>query len=113
MPLIELLVLLALAVYRVTRFALRDSLIDRPRAWVHDKLLRPTTHAASDPGQGLRDTVFELIICPFCLSVHFSWVAVLAADHYGSVPLPGVTWLAVAALSMVVWRFVERDDESE
>ncbi len=108
---LSLIVVLGLAAYRVTRFFLRDSLIDAPRLWVYEKLL-----SMSDPPsrlQPLRDKTYELLDCPYCLSVHFSWMLVLAADLYGSVPLPMITWLAAAGAAMVAWRVVEDDPEVE
>jgi len=54
------LVIVALAVARVTRFVIDDTIIDRPRNFVLDHV----------PAK-----IEELLTCPWCLSV---WVSVIA-----------------------------------
>lgn len=100
-----LLILLSLVVYRVTRFVLRDTLIETQRDWVYGKLL--------DPPKPWSDKLFELLSCPYCLSIWFAAAAVVGADQYTSVPLPWATWLAVAAGAMVAWRYIEHDHDDE
>jgi hypothetical protein len=96
---------MGLVVYRVTRFFLRDSLIDEPREWVYQKILGDITKET-----WWRDKLYELLDCPYCLSIWFSGAVVVVADRYTSVPLPVFAWLATAAICMVVWRIVESDD---
>lgn len=110
MPNLSLIVLLSLSTYRVTRFFLRDTLIDQPREWVYMKLLRPN-ETAIGKGQKWRDKVYELLDCPYCLSVWVAGFSVLAVTFHLPVPLPVFAWLAASAGAMIVWRFVERDEE--
>lgn len=100
---IELLVLLGLATWRVTRFALYDALIDTPRNRVHAWLLT-RRHATA-----VTVKIHELITCPWCLSVWVAAVAVAVADGWASIPLPAFMWLAVAAVAVIVHVLVEAD----
>lgn len=104
LSLIELLVLTSLTVYRVVRFFLRDTLIDRQRNWLYEKIL-------GDGAGKLREKLYELLDCKFCLSIWVSAGTVAVADRYTSVPLPVFVWLASSAGAMVVWRVVESDDD--
>jgi hypothetical protein len=99
---LQLIAVCALVVYRVTRFFLKDTLIDEPREWVYEKILSKQAV--------WRDKLYELLDCPYCLSIWFSAATIAVADRYTSVPLPVFAWLATAGLCMVVWRIVERDD---
>lgn len=95
-----LIVVMSLACYRITRFVVTDTLWDGWRRRLHSKVLGAYPRV-------WRDKIHELLTCPFCLSV---WVAaglVAAVDQYTSVPLPWLTWGAVASGSLMVWRFVE------
>jgi hypothetical protein len=100
---LQLIVLLSLAVYRVTRFIIRDTLIDAPRNWLYGKLVTP--------GHPFLDKVYELLDCPYCLGIWISAFSVAIARHYTPVSLPVFVWLAVAGGAMIVWRIVERDEE--
>lgn len=96
------LIVLSAVVYRVSRFLVLDTLIDEPRDKLLDQLERR---------QGLvYSKLFDLIGCPFCISV---WVAAgaVAVHHYAvdDVPVPIWTWLAVATGSLVFWAVI--DDE--
>lgn len=93
-----LLVVLALACYRVTRFIIDDTLIDRQRDWVFRR-------TAGHP------KIHELLDCPYCVSI---WVAagmVAGADLVTSVPLPLLTWLATSGGALVAWKFIEVEDD--
>lgn len=99
---LTLIIVASLCVYRLTRFFLRDTLIDEPREWLYNKILAKETL--------WRDKLYELLDCPYCLSIWFSAATIAVADLYTSVPLPVYAWLATAGLCMVVWRIVERDE---
>lgn len=99
---LELLIVLALACYRVTRFVIRDTLLDGGRDRVHHWLL-------TRRWKGVNVKLYELITCPFCLSI---WVAagmVAATDAVADVTTPIWMWLAAAAGSLVAWEVVEHD----
>jgi hypothetical protein len=100
MSLIEILVLCALVVYRVTRFLIADTLIEGTRTRFGDWLL------GSEP-KVWRDKLYDLTTCPYCLSIWVSAATVAVVDAFMSVPLPVLVWLASAGLAMVVWRIVE------
>jgi len=91
------LVVLALATYRVARFLINDTLIDRPRLWM---FVRLSAHPK----------LLELANCPWCLSVWIAGGATIAAEVVGDVPLPIFFWLAVAGLAMIVWHYNEVDE---
>lgn len=114
MPELQLILITSLVAYRVTRFLLRDSLIDGPRKWLYEKLLRPYRTNLAAPGQRWRDKVYELLDCPYCTSVWVAAATVAAVDAHGvSVPMPLFAWLATASGAMVVWRVVERSGDDE
>lgn len=102
----ELLVLFSLVVWRVVRFLLRDSLIEHQRQWLYGKLIGDMTHQSA-----LRDKIYELLDCPYCLSIWCSAAVVAVADRYTSVPLPVYMWPAASAGCMIVWRIVEDPEE--
>lgn len=94
-----MLVVLSLAVYRVTRFAIRDTLIATPRIWLFQVLLGKTG--------AWRKYLYELLNCPYCLSIWFAGLAVIIAAGYDTVPMPVFMWLAVSAGSLAVWNYIE------
>lgn len=89
----------SLVTYRLTRMVILDTLFDTPRIWFHGWLLGRTGR--------LRAKVYELVTCPFCISVWIAGVVVAAATIWRPVPDPVWVWLASAAGSLMVWRFVE------
>lgn len=111
-------VILSFTVYRATRFFQADSLVDRPRNAILMKILPPpamsfniadgppTFESLKAPSMW-RVKLYELLTCPYCLSAHGAWIAVLIAIQFISIPLPVFMWVAVAGGSMAAWRFVE------
>lgn len=100
---LALIVCLALAVERCTRFVIKDTLWAEMRRNLHGRIIGDT---ATDES-GWRSRLFELITCPYCLSIWFAAIAVALADIFVSVPLPALAWLSVAGLHQVIWRYVE------
>ncbi len=97
---LTIIAVLSLATYRITRFAILDSLVEEPRTAV----LRWLT---SKPGV-VRGKAHDLLTCPYCLSV---WVAAALTASVASLidtPLPLLVWLAASGGTMTVWRFVEQ-----
>jgi Protein of unknown function (DUF1360) len=103
---LSLIVVLSLACYRVTRFVIRDTLWEHWRVKLGDRILGTSPKL-------WRDKLYDLLHCPYCLSVWVAAATVAAADGFVSVPLPLFSWLAVAAGSLVVWRVVEPDIDDE
>lgn len=98
---LQLVVLLSLACYRVTRLVVKDTIIDGFRIWLHTAILGRKPRL-------WREKLQELVSCPFCISVWIAGALTLLADHYvGSLPLPFAVWGAVAAGSLVAWRIIE------
>lgn len=95
-----LIILLSLAVYRVTRFVILDTIIAHQRIWLLNKIL-------GRKPRGWREKIHELLQCPFCLSVWLAGASVALGDRWVSVPLPWLAWLGVCTGTVVVWRFVE------
>lgn len=100
---LTLVALWSLAVYRVTRFVILDTLIAHQRIWLMNLVLGKKPNRA-------REKVHELLGCPYCVSPYMAAFAVAGTDHYVSVPLPWLQWLAVCAGSLIVWKFVEGDE---
>lgn len=80
------LVLLALAVFRITRLIMQDEISEPFREWVWKKYPPNTTK------------IGYLISCPWCLSI---WVAVFLVVLYVFVPWIAIPVAAVFALSAV------------
>lgn len=98
---LQLIVILSLACHRVTRFIVKDTLIDGFRIWLHTVILgrKPKLW---------REKLQELISCPFCISVWIAAALVALSDLFVcSIPLPVFVWLAVASGTLVIWRIVE------
>lgn len=105
---LPLIVLLSLVCYRVTRFAIDDSLIDAPRWWLEDKL---KGHWSEMDRPAWRQKFLDLLGCPYCMSVWIAAGAVVITNQLISVPLPLWTWLAVCGATMVWWRLIETPHE--
>lgn len=101
MWLMQLLVLGAVT-YRVTRFIIRDTLIDGLRWKVRTKLLN------GDPSL-VRQKLMELLSCPYCLGIWVSAGAVGITLAFDDLPQPVWSWLAVAAIALAFWRYIEAD----
>lgn len=95
-----LLILLSLATWRVTRFAISDNLIHGFRLWLHYRIL-------GDGKRAWRAKLHELITCWWCLSVWVAAGVVAVVDQFTIVPLPWLMWLAVAGGAMAVHGLVE------
>lgn len=102
---------LALTTYRITRFAILDTLIDEPRDAVHSWLLR-----VDDDGDipMWRFKLQDLLSCPYCLSV---WVAAAVVAFWSLVVRD--EWLgwpflligpAAAGASLIPYRYIDSDD---
>lgn len=106
MPRLQLTILLSLAIYRVTRLIVSDTIFDNQRMWIVMKLTHGK-HSAHRRRQTVRDKVAYMITCPYCSSAYVSLAGIVLVDHWVSVPLVWLEWLAVWAGSLVVWRIVE------
>ena len=101
-----------LSAYRITRFFIRDTIIEAFRFRLHDALLEraePTPMSADlTHKQGAYLKAHELLSCPACLSVWVS-AAVLAGHRIlvGPFPIPVLMWLAVSAGVLAVWGLVD------
>lgn len=98
-----LLIVAALACYRLTRFLVADKLFDRPRDAVHGWLL------SRERFGGFFRWLQALISCGWCASVWFAGWITAVIDRYYSVPLPAFFALAVAALAVGYWNVTEPD----
>jgi hypothetical protein len=96
---LTIILVASLITYRITRFLISDSLIATPRIWLHQVLLGRVGR--------VRQKVYELINCPYCLSVWIAAGVIVGLDMFVSVPLPVAAWLATCAGCMMVWAYVE------
>lgn len=97
-----LLVLLSLVTYRVTRFLINDTLINRQRIAVENWLLRR---------RWLK--IVELISCPWCVSVWIAAGVTFTADLFTSVPMPWLVWPATSTGAMLCWRVLDWDEPDD
>lgn len=112
----------SLAAWRVTRFIVKDGLIDAQRDWALKRLLGdgkwtkdfdgdvvPEPLAvANDEISKPRLKLHELATCPYCMSVWVSIGVTLIARRRRE-PQVLVTWLAVCGAVMAWWRLIEPD----
>lgn len=116
---LTILVVISLAAYRITRLIVEDGIIDTQRDWVLKRVLQRWTKdfeddVVPDP-QALaaheiakwRLKVWELLTCPYCMSVWVTTAVTLVLALVWSVPDPFVAWLGALGGTMVVWRIVE------
>lgn len=80
------LIVLALAVFRITRLLIEDEIFDTPRDWLYAKFR----------GKPL---LTYLLTCYWCLSMY---VAVVVVGLYLLIPIPTLIVCVVLALSAVV-----------
>jgi hypothetical protein len=99
---IEIVVILGLVVYRVTRFFLKDSMIEEPRTWFYGKLV-----GDMEKQSWWRDKLYELLDCPYCFSVWVSAGGTIVMMQFRSVPLPVYVWLCGSTVALVIWHFLE------
>jgi hypothetical protein len=116
------LVVLAFAAYRVTRFIIEDTLVDAQRDWLLKRILRnwATDHEMKiipEPmanSQGLiskpRLKLYEVLVCPWCMSVWVSAGTVGLAWATWDHPRPPLLWewLFVAGASIGLYWAIER-----
>lgn len=97
--LLALVLILGLAVYRLSRLWIEDKIFEGLRGRFN--LL------TAGRGRFLR-WVNALANCGWCLSVWWAGIAVLSVDLLGySVPFPFFTWMAVAAAAVGFWQRFE------
>jgi hypothetical protein len=119
-----LILILSLVTYRVTRFIILDSLIERWREHFYEFILDPLDDADMDlvltlhedgPLHQLpwwRRKIYQLFSCPFCISVWVAGGAVALTEWLTDfdVVMPVWTWLAISALSLVVYTYIDAED---
>lgn len=106
---LALLVALSLWAWRAARFIRDDALIAGTRERVLDWLWPPLHQDAGIRPKLVRYKAYELLTCPYCLTVHCSWISVLIVWAFTPIALPVLMMGAVAGGSMVVWRIVGID----
>lgn len=89
------LVILSLAVYRVTRLITTDTILETPRNWLFDKF----------PPE--RSRFGYLFTCNWCMSI---WVASLFAIPYTIIPTATIIAALIPALSAVAALIAARLD---
>jgi hypothetical protein len=105
------IVLFSLVVYRVTRFLLLDTLIENVRESWLIWLEKPKIQGGK---MGLwREKLLQLSSCPYCVSIWVSAGTVALTMIWTSVPLPVWQWLAASAGSLVVYTYVDSEDEDK
>lgn len=122
MSLIFLLLLASFVTYRATRFLIADSMIEVTRGRFLNWLWPPpdftadiaalvanagATPKAPTPPSFLRRKLYELVTCPYCLSIWLGGAATLIVWVFYPIPLPGLWPLALSTGSLILWRFIE------
>lgn len=101
---------LSFVVFRLTRFLMHDTLIERQRMWLLIRIAgrKPKVRADGSRYQAAwRAKLMELASCPWCVSLHVAWITVLVADQWASIPLPWMYWVAIGGASLVIWDRVD------
>lgn len=113
-----LLIVMAVATYRVTRLVVGDTIWegwrDKFKQWAY---VDPENHVwRKIPGRPWltfwRGKLADLVTCPFCISVWiagFMYVALKTADGWDGTSWVehGVAWMAVAGGAIMIWNLVE------
>jgi hypothetical protein len=118
-----LVYLLGQVTYRVTRFVILDSLIERWRERFYEWTLSPLNETERScvidvhedwPLRKLpwwRRKLYQLFSCPFCISV---WVAggavALTIWLVDGVPMPAWVWLGASAHGLEVYTRIDAED---
>ena len=97
-------VALGAVTYRVTRFILLDTLFADTRTKLKLALIGkgPSTSV-------FRTKLYDLMSCPYCMSVWVAAGAVALSAPFTDIPLPVWTWLGVCTTSLAFWRYIEQD----
>lgn len=90
--------------YRVTRFLIHDTMFDETRRKLRMKLI-----GTGDTTSVFRTKLYDLTICPYCMSVWVAGGAVALTAPFADIPLPVWTWLGVCTASLAFWRYIEQD----
>jgi hypothetical protein len=104
----SLILICSLVTWRVGRFIAEDALIDGTRSKVKGFLDQPRESHWRDV---LADKVWTLLTCAWCLSIWVSAGTLLVSRLFwvDSIPAPVWTWLAVSALPLIPWNYVDGD----
>lgn len=98
------LLVLALAGYRVTQAVVHDTIFDRARSALH------TWHAAA-PSRVVRASLATLIACIYCAgwwvagALLATWLLVTGAWHDAPLIVHGIEWAAVAGAGVLLNRW--------
>lgn len=93
-------VLLGAAAYRVGRFIVLDTMFEGTRDRVIGAL-------ESRSHKLVFSKLFDLLQCPFCITVWTSLAATLVAVFGAGVPYPLLVWAASSVFALVFWRIVD------
>lgn len=99
-----LIVILSLAVFRISRFVVLDTMFEGTRAQVFGRLQ-------------MREHMFwhklaELLGCPYCITVWFSAAACLGWRIFvGPFAAPVFVWLAVCTGALLAWRAIDYEQD--
>jgi hypothetical protein len=109
-------VILIAATWRITRFLVADDLIGGSRKKLVDALQRRPS--PDEPGYDddkvrnlLAFKAWLLITCPWCVGIYVSAGVLVTARIFclDSIPMPVFTWLAVAALQLIPYNYLDGD----
>lgn len=100
-----LFLLMVLATYRLTRFAVEDTLIANQRIWVINKLMAGKTKRQKIKTGKAK--IAYMLTCPYCASAWLSAAMVIVVDQFAVIPLPWLVAPAVWGGVASVWGIVE------
>jgi hypothetical protein len=104
-----LIIVWSLVVYRVARFVILDELIAEPRDWVMDRLERAKPDRLVP---AWKQKLAILLGCPYCVTPWIAAATLVAHRLFvGSFAIPVWCWLAVAAGAVIVYRYVDTEDD--
>jgi hypothetical protein len=109
--------LLALAAFRIWKLLADDTILDRPRDWLTDKIVNPDGRPFRHGGEQRAHYWLTFLLCPWCSGAWIcllAWVAWLLAP---TAALIGATFWALSAavglIGSVHETFVSVQDDSD
>lgn len=108
--------ILVAATWRITRFLVLDDLIGGTRSKLVDALERRPAPGQVDYDEDkaknlLTYKLWLLITCPWCVGIYVSAGVLVTARIFclDSIPMPIFTWLAIAALQLIPYNYLDGD----
>lgn len=105
---LTLFVILSFSVHRVTRFLMKDTLIERQRHWVLRQIAKPRPTAGGMYELApWRQKLLDLTQCWWCLSIWVAGATTLVANQFYPLPLPWIYFTALSTGALIISDIVK------